>query len=160
MRWHDFEMKLTLGIQTFEIKLNVKQMRTVYTPCEILEIWTRQYRSSILVLIMQYVEHYGKIIKIPYGCPFEGWSERHLFWQLALCLFSTGPKKDSVTVFKSFLHNFLLCTLLAPHTGCVRQNENPTRFKIVKEPLPIQNQTINQQKALDFSFNLTYWNWL
>ena len=38
------------------------------------------------------------------------------------------------------------------HTGCVRQNENPTKFKIVKKPLLIQKQILQQQKALDFSY--------
>ena len=33
--------------------------------------------------------------------------KRHLFWQLALCLFSTGPKKDSVTG-KSFSEALIL----------------------------------------------------
>ena len=37
-------------------------------------------------------------------------------------------------------------------TGCVRQNENPTKFKIVKEPLLIQKQTLHQQKTLDLSY--------
>ena len=41
------------------------------------------------------------------------------------------------------------------YTGCVRQNENPTKFKIVKEPLLVQKQTIHQQKVLDLGFNLT-----
>ena len=91
MKWHDSEMKLTLGIQTFEIKLNVKQMRTLYKPCEILEIWTRQYRSPILVLIMQYVEHHGKIIKIPYGCPFEGWSKKTSFLAISAVPFQYRP---------------------------------------------------------------------
>ena len=91
MKWLDFEMKLTLGIQTFEIKLNVKQMRTLYTPCEILEIWTRQYRFPILVLIMQYVEHHGKIIKIPYGCPFEGWSKKTSFLAISAVPFQYRP---------------------------------------------------------------------
>ena len=27
---------------------------------------------------------------------------------------------------------------LGPYTGCVRQNENPTNFKILKEPLLVQ----------------------
>ena len=40
------------------------------------------------------------------------------------------------------------------YTGCVRQNENPTNFKIVKEPLLVLKQTTPQQKALDLSFNL------
>ena len=44
--------------------------------------------------------------------------------------------------------------ILKIHTGCVRQNENPTNFKIVKQPLPVLKQTTPQQKALDFSFNL------
>ena len=44
-------------------------------------------------------------------------------------------------------------------TGCVRQNENPTNFKIVKELLLVQNHRIHQQKALDFSFNLKPWKW-
>ena len=34
-------------------------------------------------------------------------------------------------------------------TGCIRQNENPTDFEIVKEPLLVQKQTLHQQKALD-----------
>ena len=33
-------------------------------------------------------------------------------------------------------------------TGCVIQNENPTKFKIVKKPLLIQKQTLQQQKAI------------
>ena len=37
-------------------------------------------------------------------------------------------------------------------TGCVRQNENPTSFKILKEPLLIQRQTLHQQKALDLCY--------
>ena len=41
---------------------------------------------------------------------------------------------------------------LGPYTGCVRQNENPTNFKILKEPLLVQRQTLHQQKALDLSF--------
>ena len=40
------------------------------------------------------------------------------------------------------------------NTGCVRQNKNPTNFKIVKEPLLVLKQTTPQQKALDLSFNL------
>ena len=31
-KWHDFEMELNFGIQTFEIKLNVKQMKTLCPP--------------------------------------------------------------------------------------------------------------------------------
>ena len=37
-------------------------------------------------------------------------------------------------------------------TGCVRQNENPTKFKIVKEPLLIQKQIIPNMKAPTLSF--------
>ena len=37
-------------------------------------------------------------------------------------------------------------------TGCVRQNENPTEFKIVNEPLLVQKQMLHQQKALDLSY--------
>ena len=33
-------------------------------------------------------------------------------------------------------------------TGCVSQNENPTNFKILKESLLVQKQTLHQQKAL------------
>ena len=36
--------------------------------------------------------------------------------------------------------------------GCVRQNENPTDFKIVKEPLLVQKQMLHQQKALDLCY--------
>ena len=38
-------------------------------------------------------------------------------------------------------------------TGWVRQKENPTDFKIVKEPLLLQKQKLHQQKAQDLSFN-------
>ena len=41
---------------------------------------------------------------------------------------------------------------LGPYTGCVRQNENPTNFKILIEPLLVQRQTLNQQKALDLCY--------
>ena len=41
------------------------------------------------------------------------------------------------------------------YTGCVRQKENPTDFKIVKEPLLELKQTIPQKKALVFSFKMT-----
>ena len=34
------------------------------------------------------------------------------------------------------------------------KNFPPVFFKILKEPLLVQKQTINQQKALDLSFNL------
>ena len=44
-------------------------------------------------------------------------------------------------------------------TGCGSHFENPTNFKIVKEPLLVQKQTIPQQKALDLSFNLAPWKW-
>ena len=43
-------------------------------------------------------------------------------------------------------------TDLTSITGCVRQNENPTGFKIVKEPLLVQKQTLHQQKALDLCY--------
>ena len=38
------------------------------------------------------------------------------------------------------------------YTGCVRQNENPTDFKIVKEPLLVEKQTLHQQKGLDLCY--------
>ena len=38
------------------------------------------------------------------------------------------------------------------NTGCVRQNENPTNFKILKEPLLEQKKTLHQQKALDLCY--------
>ena len=38
------------------------------------------------------------------------------------------------------------------YTGCVRQNENPTEFKIVNEPLLVQKQMLHQQKALDLRY--------
>ena len=44
-------------------------------------------------------------------------------------------------------------------TGCVRQNENPTNFKILKKPLLVLKQTKPQQKALDLSFNLAPLKW-
>ena len=40
------------------------------------------------------------------------------------------------------------------------QKKNPLAFfNILKEPLLVQKQTTHQQKALDFSFNLTPWKW-
>ena len=53
--------------------------------------------------------------------------------------------------------NILKLSEVCQCTGCVRQNENPTRFKIVKEPLLVQKQRLHQQKALDFSFYLAPW---
>ena len=41
------------------------------------------------------------------------------------------------------------------NTRCGSHFENPTNFKILKEPLLVQKQTLHQQKALDLSFNLT-----
>ena len=37
-------------------------------------------------------------------------------------------------------------------TGCVRQNENTSDFKIVNEPLLVQKQMLHQQKALDLGY--------
>ena len=37
-------------------------------------------------------------------------------------------------------------------TGCVRQNENPAIFKILKRPLLVQRQRLLLQKALDFCY--------
>ena len=39
-----------------------------------------------------------------------------------------------------------------PVTGCGSHFENPTNFKILKEPLLVQKQTLHQQKALDISY--------
>ena len=36
--------------------------------------------------------------------------------------------------------------------GCVRQNKNPADFKIVKQSLLVQKQTLHQQKGLDLSY--------
>ena len=38
------------------------------------------------------------------------------------------------------------------NTGCRSHFENPTNFKILKEPLLVQKQIIHQQKALDLSY--------
>ena len=40
-------------------------------------------------------------------------------------------------------------------TRCGSHFENPTNFKILKEPLLVQKQNLHQQTALDLSFNLT-----
>ena len=37
-------------------------------------------------------------------------------------------------------------------TGCGSHFENPTNFKILKEPLVVQKQALHQQKALDLSY--------
>ena len=39
-------------------------------------------------------------------------------------------------------------------TGCGSHFRNPAPFNILKKPLLVQKQTIHEQKALDFSFNL------
>ena len=38
------------------------------------------------------------------------------------------------------------------HTGCGSHFGNPTNFKILKEPLIVQKQTIHRQKGLDLSY--------
>ena len=43
-----------------------------------------------------------------------------------------------------FFHHF--------HTGCVSQNENHVNFKIMKEPMLVQRQTIPHMKALELSY--------
>ena len=40
----------------------------------------------------------------------------------------------------------------ADATGCISQIRKIFEFKIWKEPMLVQKQTIHQQKALDFSF--------
>ena len=53
------------------------------------------------------------------------------------------------------------------HTGCASHFENPTNFKILKEPLLLQKQTLHQQKALNLSYlepevqgrGITMWAW-
>ena len=37
-------------------------------------------------------------------------------------------------------------------TGCGSHFENPTNFKILKEPLLVQKQALHQQKALDLCY--------
>ena len=37
-------------------------------------------------------------------------------------------------------------------TGCGSHFENPTNFKILKEPLLVQKQILHQQKALNLSY--------
>ena len=44
-----------------------------------------------------------------------------------------------------------LVSFLLP-TGCGSHFENPTNFKILKEPLLVQKQALHQQKALDLSY--------
>ena len=41
---------------------------------------------------------------------------------------------------------------LHKYTGCGSQNENPANFKILKEPMLVQKQTIPHMKALDLSY--------
>ena len=45
------------------------------------------------------------------------------------------------------------CGSLKRCTGCaLDKTRNPTNFKILKEPLLVQKQTLHQQKALDLSY--------
>ena len=60
--------------------------------------------------------------------------------------FSTDSESHE---FKFFESGFKYSDMF---TGCVRQNENPTEFKIVKIPLLVQKQPLHQQKALDFCY--------
>ena len=93
------------------------------------------------------------------GPSFHGnlvdWHKGHGLWKYSFrwLLIKKWPK---LTTMGS--HKWFSWPLLTP-TGCVRQNENPTNFKIVKELLLVQNHRIHQQKALDFSFNLKPWKW-
>ena len=45
------------------------------------------------------------------------------------------------------------------YTGCGSHFRNPAPFNILKKPLLVLKQTIHQQKALYFSFNLAPWKW-
>ena len=49
--------------------------------------------------------------------------------------------------------------IFALPTGCNSIFRKIFKFKIWKEPMLVQKQTIHQQKALDLSFNLTPWKW-
>ena len=52
-----------------------------------------------------------------------------------------------------------LVNLLHNSTGCGSHFRNPAPFNILKKPLLVLKQTIHQQKALYFSFNLAPWKW-
>ena len=43
----------------------------------------------------------------------------------------------------------------AQATGCASHFGNPTNFKILKEQLLVQKQTLHQRKGLVFSFEIT-----
>ena len=53
---------------------------------------------------------------------------------------------------KTLLMNF-------SYTGCKSRIRKMVEVKIWKEPMLVLKQTIPQQKALDFSFNLAPWKW-
>ena len=63
-----------------------------------------------------WVEHYGKLVKILHGCPFEGWPTRarpfRPFWQKGLgwpCpITQFSPQKDTCAGFCVFFHKVLL----------------------------------------------------
>ena len=48
---------------------------------------------------------------------------------------------------------------ISTNTGCGSHFRNPAPFNILKKPLLVLKQTIHQQKALYFSFNLAPWKW-
>ena len=80
--------------------------------------------------------------------------------------------KYHVVFFEMFLHWFkcanyclyvyykkFISKNTSGNTGCKSPNDTLSKINILKEPLLVQKQTIPQQKALDFSFNLAPWKW-
>ena len=68
------------------------------------------------------VEHYGEIVEIQHGCPFEGLANgarpSHLFWQKSTdcpnlpCPVRSALKRTHMQDFNSFsiMFNYLICT--------------------------------------------------
>jgi hypothetical protein len=66
---------------------------------------------------------------------------------------NTGPYSRQLRFFKMFFGNDIVVqTVQTCNTGCGSHFENPTNFKILKEPLLVQKQALHQQKALDLSY--------
>ncbi len=54
--------------------------------------------------------------------------------------------------FSKYFNIFVILAYELHNTGCIRQNENPANFNILKRPLLVQTQMLHLQKALDLCY--------
>ena len=121
-----------------------------------------------------FIRHAFKIKNLKLCNPISRTFKSKLLFILSICIKNVKIKlsciqlpttwKESIFVsihHKGFLYVYLItyCKVVSS-TRCGSHFENPTNFKILKEPLLVQKQTLHQQKALDLSFNLKPWKWV